>query len=322
MPRKDAIVITGAAGYIGGQTALAFKDQGHTVIGIDIRPLPENLRTIGLDRFFQEDFSNLYSLQLLEDYRPRAIIHCAGTSLVAPSMTAPEMYYQNNFVKTKIMLDHLVKRNIRSRVIFSSSAAVYGEPVMTPCTEVDPTMPVSPYGESKLMIEMMLNAYHRSYGLDYIALRYFNACGADQRQRHGPAAQGTHIISRVLESIKNDKEFELYGTDYATPDGTCVRDYLDVQDIASAHLRAIDTGVAQGFYNLGTSTGTSNLEIINLAQTVTGREVRVKQCAPRAGDPAMLTASPQKWQQATAWQPTVDLESTIRNHWRWLDTVR
>ena len=153
---KPTVLVTGAAGYIGGQTMLALQEKGIRVVGVDIRPLPVHLKPAA-DICIQEDFSSTHALSLLADYQPQAIIHCAGTSLVGPSITNPELYFRNNFVKTKTMLDCLVKNRVRTRVIFSSSAAVYGEPVTTPCTEEDATMPVSPYGESKLMIEMMLS---------------------------------------------------------------------------------------------------------------------------------------------------------------------
>jgi UDP-glucose 4-epimerase len=312
----DIIMVTGASGYIGGQTAIRLKDQGYTVIGVDVRPSPDHLLNI-CDRFYQEDFANDFALDLLDKFEPRAIIHCAGTSLVGPSVTNPERYYDNNFVKTKRMLDRLVKHGIKSRVIFSSSAAVYGEPVMTPCSELDPPLPVSPYGESKLMIEMALASYARAYGLDYVSFRYFNACGADPKAQHGQADAATHIIARVLESIRDGKEFVLNGDQYPTADGTCVRDYIHVDDLARAHVIAIQDSIPAGVYNLGTSSGYSNRDIIALAEKVTGKKLNHRVGPVREGDPAVLTASANKFNSVSAWVPRYNVEEIIKHAWTW-----
>jgi UDP-glucose 4-epimerase len=228
------IAVTGAAGYIGGQVSLALKDAGHEVMGIDRRPCAKHLTEV-FDQFVQADIDSDQAKTKLIQFLPTAIVHCAGTSLVGPSMTKPSDYYHNNVIKTIHMLDIVMSALPKTRVIFSSSAAVYGEPVMTPCHEVDPCEPVSPYGESKRMVEQILASYHRAYGLDYVAFRYFNACGADPEGRHGQEPGATHIIARVLESTRDGKEFVLNGIDYPTEDGTCVRDYVHVADIAQAH---------------------------------------------------------------------------------------
>ena len=316
MTMKDCVMVTGASGYIGGQTMLALQDQGIKVLGVDTRIFPQHLKSAG-DRFFQEDFSSKYALDLIQEYQPRAIIHCAGTSLVGPSITNPELYYRNNFVKTKTLLDYLVKSNFKTRLIFSSSAAVYGNPVMTPCSEEDPTMPVSPYGESKLMIEMMLKSYAQAYGIDFVAFRYFNACSADAQARHGQEPNATHIIARVLESIRDNKPFTLHGDNYPTPDGTCVRDYVHVADIAHAHVMAVDRTVPSSIYNLGTSHGASNREIITLAEKITGRKVDVRVGPIRPGDPEVLTASSALFNNTTAWVPRYNLEEMIQHAWAW-----
>jgi UDP-glucose-4-epimerase GalE len=313
---KNCVMVTGAAGYIGGQTMLALQTQGFKVLGIDTRIFPHHLKSVP-DLFLQEDFANKYALDAIADHRPHAIIHCAGTSLVGPSVTNPELYYRNNFVKTKTLLDYLVKSNIKARVIFSSSAATYGNPVMTPCSEEDPTMPVSPYGESKLMIEMMLRSYQQAYGIDYVAFRYFNACGADSQARHGQEPNATHIIARVLESIRDNKPFTLYGDTYPTPDGTCVRDYVHVDDIARAHVMAVDRTVPSSVYNLGTSNGASNREIIAMAERVTGQKVDVRIGPIRAGDPDVLTASAALFNNTTTWVPQYNLEEMVRHAWAW-----
>jgi len=313
---KDTVLVTGAAGYIGGQTMLALKQQDLRVVGVDIRALPPHLKN-AVDLCVQEDFSSTYALSLISTYQPKAIIHCAGTSLVGPSITNPELYFRNNFVKTKTMLDYMVKNRVQTRVIFSSSAAVYGEPRATPCTEEDATMPVSPYGESKLMIEMMLRSYAAAYGLDWIVFRYFNACGADSNARHGQEPKATHIIARVLESMRDDQTFVLFGDSYATPDGTCVRDYVHVEDIAEAHVMAVDPTIPRGIYNLGTSHGASNREIIAMAEQITGRTAKVRVGETRPGDPAVLTASAALFSNTTGWVPRYGLEEMLQHAWRW-----
>ena len=311
------VVVTGGAGYIGGQTVLALLDARHSVLAIDYSLEKNHLIDSGA-KWLVGDFSGEVALAAIKTFQPEAIIHCAGTSLVGPSMMNPEEYYNNNFVKTKRLCDFLVKENIPARLIFSSSAATYGNPIMTPCQEVDPCEPISPYGESKLMTEWMLRGYQRAYGLDYVAFRYFNACGADSQGRHGQAAGATHIIARVLESILNAYgRFTLNGTDFATADGTCVRDYVHVEDIAVAHVLALSDSVSAGVYNLGTKHGHSNLEVLQTAQRVTGHKLDYATGPQRAGDPAQLTADADKFAKISGWQPQWTLEDTIRHAWAW-----
>jgi UDP-glucose 4-epimerase len=313
------VLVTGASGYIGGQTALQLKDQGHEVFGIDWARLPEHLRFLNLfEGFLQFDIDNVESHQWIKTIQPDAIIHCAGTSLVGPSMLNPEEYYENNFVKTKHLLDFLRSINWQGRFIFSSSAATYGTPVMNPCNEVDPTEPISPYGESKLMIEWLLRSYHRAYGLDYVAFRYFNACGADPQARHGQAPGATHIIARILENYKADKNFVCNGNDYDTPDGTCIRDYVHVADIAQAHIIALNKIlVVSDIYNLGTTSGASNLEVIGTANIVINNELLWSYGPRREGDPAELTADAGKFTSQTNWKPNYNLRDTVQHAWTW-----
>lgn len=310
------VLVTGAAGYIGGETMLRLRDAGHTVIGVDTVHCPEYLRSVA-DRFYQEDFSKSYAIDLLDQFAPTAVVHCAGSSLVGPSLGRPADYYNNNFVKTKKLLDHIVENKINTRVIFSSSAACYGEPIMVPCSEVDPCEPISPYGQSKLMIEWMMHSYRRAYNLDFVAFRYFNACGADSQRRHGQRPGATHIIARVLESIKNGTEFVLNGEDYDTPDGTCIRDYVHVEDIADAHIRAMESDIPSSVYNLGTKQGASNREIISAAERITGQSVRCTVGPRREGDPALLTATADRWQSVGGSVPKWNLDDMITHAWAW-----
>jgi UDP-glucose-4-epimerase GalE len=313
---KKTIVVTGVAGYIGGQVALQLKDAGHTVVGIDRRPLQPHQKGL-LDSFVLADFDSDMAFKKLLNVRPDAIVHCAGTSLVGPSIKNPSDYYFNNVAKTLELITFITRAMPKTRIIFSSSAATYGEPVMNPICEVDPTEPVSPYGQSKLMIDMMLESYHRAYELDFVSFRYFNACGADPKGRHGQEPGATHIIARVLESIRDNQEFTLYGDNYPTPDGTCVRDYVHVDDIARAHVLALDHAITAGVYNLGSNTGTSNREIMSAAERITGKTLKVTVGEQRVGDPPMLTASADKFNAVAGTWQLHNLDDMIRHAWAW-----
>jgi len=312
------VMVTGAAGYIGGQTVLALIDAGHQVLGVD-RSAPSDLLVSLPNTWWSlNDFASDTALSAVQMWQPEAIIHCAGSSLVGPSVADPAEYYNNNFVKTKRLLDFLVQAGMTGvRVIFSSSAATYGEPETLPCGETDAVAPISPYGESKLMVDWMLQSYHRAYGLDYVSFRYFNACGADSRARHGQTPGATHIIARVLEAMRDDREFTLNGIDFATPDGTCVRDYVHVEDIARAHVMAVAAEIAPGVYNLGNNVGVSNREIIAAAERVTGRKLKVVMGAARPGDPAVLTASAAKFGQVAEGWRQFELDHMIQHAWAW-----
>jgi UDP-glucose 4-epimerase len=310
------VVVTGGSGFIGGETVLKLLDAGHSVFAIDRVWSPDHLEHCGA-KWLIGDFAGEVALRSIETFQPDAIIHCAGTSLVGPSMLNPQEYYDNNFVKTKILCDFLVKEKIKTRLIFSSSAATYGNPIMSPCQEVDPTEPISPYGESKLMIEWLLKSYQHAYGLDYVAFRYFNACGADSQGRHGQKPGATHIIARVLESIHQDTTFTLNGDNFETPDGTCIRDYIHVEDLADAHIAAIDSQIPAGVYNLGTATGHSNREVIDTAEKITGQKVSVTIGPIRSGDPAILTADSAKFINTGSWQPQYQLQDMINHAWQW-----
>ena len=313
---KKTAVITGAAGYIGGQTALMLADSGHCVVGIDKDPCPEHLQSV-FHEYIEQDFVHRNTLIKLLTLAPEAIVHCAGTSLVGPSVRHPGRYFENNVVNTLTLLDQVRRSMPNTRVIFSSSAAVYGEPIMTPCHEVDPCEPISPYGDSKLMVEKIMAAYHTAYKLDYVAFRYFNACGADSQTRHGQAEDATHIFARVLGAIKDAAEFTLNGVDFATPDGTCVRDYVHVEDIARAHVMALDAEIPSGVYHLGCNNGVRNREIIAAAVRITGKKLQVVMGAARPGDPAVLTASAAKFGQVGDGWRQFELDHMIQHAWNW-----
>lgn len=312
---SNSVAVTGAAGFVGGQTMIALKAAGYKVLGIDKKRLPNHLKSFA-DYFMQEDYASGHALEGIFRQQPVAIVHCAATSLVGPSIKDPATYYENNVVKTKSLLDFVLRRSLRSKVIVSSSSSVYGNPDTLPCTEFATTRPVSPYGESKLMIDMMLQSYAVAYGLDSVSLRYFNVCGADPECRHGQAPGATHIIARVLESLRDDAEFTLNGNDYDTPDGTCVRDHVHVWDVAHAHVMSISKDFDSGIYNVGLGEPVSNRDVIKLAQKVTGRELRLTTADRRAGDPAMLQADAAKL-RAQGWTPKYTLEDMIAHAWKW-----
>jgi UDP-glucose 4-epimerase len=313
---SDTIIVTGSSGYIGGQTVLQLKDAGYRVIGIDIRPAPGNIKK-ALDQFCQSDFSDTLSLNLIVSSGAKAVVHCAGTCEVGPSVHNPGFYYENNFVRTKRLIDAVVAGCLSTRVIFSSSASVYGNPITVPCQESDSPRPISPYGESKHMVELLLQSYQQAYGLNFIAFRYFNAAGADPNGRHGQVPGDSHIVARLLENIKYGQTFTLNGNTYPTADGTCIRDYIHVADIANAHIMAIDPKIPLGIYNLGTCVGHSNLDVINAAQRITKTTLAINVGSQRDGDPATLTASAAKFQSVTNWLPTFTLDNIVTHAWNW-----
>ena len=312
---SNSVAVTGAAGFVGGQTMIALKAAGHKVLGIDKAKLPVDLKPYA-DYFMQEDYASSYALDAIYRHQPLAIIHCGGTSLVGPSMKDPAGYYYNNFIKTKTLLDHVVKQRLKSKIIFSSSAAVYGEPDHVPCVESDTPAPVSPYGESKFMIEMMLRSYGRAYALNWAAFRYFNVCGADPDTNHGQRDGATHIIARVLESIRDSREFTLNGDDYDTEDGTCIRDYVHVADVAAVHVQALNTDFVNGVYNVGINQGISNREIIDAAERITGQKLKITVGPRRPGDPARLQADATQL-EAQGWRAQHGLDDMVTHAWQW-----
>jgi UDP-glucose-4-epimerase GalE len=310
------VVVTGAAGYIGGQVALALSDAGHRVIGIDRRPCPPRLKDV-FNQFVQADFDSDQAKTKLIQLQPNAIIHCAGTSLVGPSVKHPSDYYHNNVIKTIHLLDLVCNALPKTRVIFSSSASVYGGTSLFPYSEVDNCKPMSPYGESKRMIEQVMASYHHAYHLDYVAFRYFNACGADRLGRHGQEPGATHVIARILEATRDDGQFRVYGDDYDTPDGSCVRDYVHVEDIAHAHVCALDACVPSGIYNLGSNQGFSVKQVMSRARDVVGKMPYIGVEQRRTGDPAVLTANAEKFSKLMPNWRQYTLDDMIQHAWAW-----
>jgi len=311
------VVITGARGFIGGQTAIKLKNAGYNLIGIDQQAPTSEFVNKYFTKFLVSNFASEESFHVIKNSNPCAIVHCAGTSLVGPSMKDPAPYYENNMINTKKLLDFLVQEKINAQIVFSSSASTYGEPVLNPCQEVDPVNPLSPYGESKLCCEYMLHSYAIAYNLKSTIFRYFNVCGADPLGQHGQMEDASHIIARILEALRDNKKITIFGNKYPTPDGTCIRDYVHVDDIANAHLLAIEKN-ALGLYNLGTGTGYSNSEILNASLQITDKlDYPISWGESRPGDPAVLTGSSNKFYEITGWQPTYSLNEIIQHAWNW-----
>jgi UDP-glucose 4-epimerase len=313
------IVITGGTGYIGSHVAKYLKNAGYETVVID--RVQRNHTLQYADYFLCADYASHEALSFIKRHRPQAIVHCAGTSLVAPSMTDPGEYYINNVAKTVQLLEYVKTFKHVPSIVFSSSAAVYGSPDTDVIDENQRLNPISPYGQSKAMIEQVLKDYHRAFGLPSLSLRYFNACGANVQDGDiGQEPGATHIVARLLESIKHKKKFMLYGNDYATPDGTCVRDYVHVDDLAHAHMLAIQYLESFGgcnSINLGSNQGYSNREIVDSVELHVG-PVDLEFGDRRNGDPDRLIASNSLAKLQLGWSPEhSDLETIVTSAWKW-----
>jgi UDP-glucose 4-epimerase len=254
----------------------------------------------------------------LREQRIDAVLHCAGMGLVGESVTQPDEYYRVNVVGGLALLNAMRDTGV-TRIVFSSSAAVYGEPLSTPITEDQPLRPINPYGDTKRAFEGMLDSFSRAYGMAAVSLRYFNAAGATNKlgEAHQPE---THLIPNILAAVERGARVELFGDDYPTPDGTCVRDYIHVDDLAAAHAAALEyTAAAKGHTacNLGSGSGYSNLEVVRTAETVVGHPIDHAFGPRRAGDPPVLVASNDRARAVLGWQPQRSLEDIIRSAADW-----
>jgi UDP-glucose-4-epimerase GalE len=319
MTRK--VIVTGGCGYIGSHIARAFKNQGDQVILID-RVYREHTMK-GIDGIVVNDFASPVALSAIVMHEPDIIVHCAGTSLVGPSIANPADYYDNNVAKTIAMLN-VVKGMAKMPVIlFSSSASVYGEPENWPITEDSKINPISPYGHTKYMVEQVLRDYFVGYNISSVRFRYFNAAGAEPFTHDlGQEPGATHIVARALEASIAEKMFTINGSAFDTNDGTCVRDYIHVWDLAVAHLQAADYLLedypqsGSFAFNLGTGSGISNQEIANYIKKQFGLMVNYGPARP--GDPAVLTASSTEAQNTLGWQPRYsDMASIIDSAHKW-----
>jgi UDP-glucose 4-epimerase len=312
------VLVVGGAGYIGSHAAHALRDRGHEVIVYD------NLSTghASLAAGFELIVGDAADAGKLKKLLPRvdAVMHFAACAYVGESVVHPRKYFENN-VRSGLALLHAVLDSQVRKFVFSSSCAVYGIPETLPITEECPRQPVNPYGASKLALEHALEAYDRAYGLRFVAFRYFNAAGADEQGRVGELHfPETHLIPCAFEAMMGTREaLQIYGHDYPTADGTCVRDYIHVSDLAEAHARGLeylDRGESQEL-NLGTGRGYSVKEVIAAIERVTGQSVPVRFVSRRSGDPAELVADPRLAKRLLSWKARGSLEETIRTAWQW-----
>lgn len=320
------IMVLGGAGYIGSHTVYALIERGEDVVIVD------NLETGHIEavhekaRFYQGDIRDRAFIDsVFDNEQIDAVIHFAANSLVGESMTDPLKYYDNNVNGTKVLLQSMVAHNIK-RIVFSSTAATYGEPDRVPILETDRTEPTNTYGETKLSMEKMFKWTDVAHGVKYVSLRYFNACGAHESGQIGEAhSPETHLIPLVLQVPLGQREtINIYGDDYPTEDGTCIRDYIHVTDLAQAHILAVEylmNGNDSNVFNLGNGVGFSVKEVIEVARKVTGHAIPAVISERRAGDPARLIASSDKAREVLNWQPAhADLEEIIASAWKWHST--
>jgi UDP-glucose 4-epimerase len=317
------ILVLGGAGYIGSHTAYELIDRGEDVVIVD------NLETGYLEavhpkaRFYQGDIRNRSFIDsVFEKEKIDAVIHFAANSLVGESMVNPLKYYDNNLCGTKVLLESMVAHNI-DKIVFSSTAATYGEPERVPILETDRTEPTNTYGETKLSMEKMFQWTSKAHNLRYVSLRYFNACGAHKSgligEAHNPES---HLVPLILQVPNGKREsISVFGDDYDTKDGTCVRDYIHVTDLAQAHILAVEylvKGNESGIFNLGNGIGFTVNEVIEAARKVTNNLIKTVVVPRRAGDPAKLIASSEKARTILGWNPEyADLEEIIASAWNW-----
>ena len=318
-----AILITGGAGYVGSHTVHALAACGYELAVVDNlstgyrAAVPEGVHFYEGDIRDRAFLDGVFTAELVE-----GVIHFAASSQVGESMAHPLWYYDNNLGGTRVLLESMLAHGVKT-VVFSSSAAVYGEPQQVPIRETDPTNPTNCYGETKLAMERMMHWAEAAHGLRYVALRYFNACGARMDGGIGEAHDPeTHLIPLILQVANGQRpQIAVFGTDYPTPDGTCVRDYVHVDDLAQAHRLALEYllhGGESQCINLGSGSGFSVREMIDAVRRITGHAIPVSEQLRRAGDPAVLVASIETAAAVLGWQPQCsDLEQVIASAWAW-----
>lgn len=321
------ILVTGGAGYIGSHCVLALLENKKNVIIFDnlstghIETV-QNLQKYGNVIFVQGDLQNKNEIKdIFKKYTIEAVIHFAAFSQVGESVINPHKYYMNNVCGTLNLLEGMIENNVK-KLVFSSTAATYGEPEYVPIDENHPQNPINPYGQTKLMLEKIMDDYDKAYGLKSVRLRYFNVAGADSKNRagewHNPE---THLIPNILKSAADSgKVFEMYGDDYDTKDGTCVRDYINVEDLANAHILALkylQNGGNTNFFNLGTKEGNTVKEVFNQCSEICGKKINVTIKPRRAGDPPILVADNSKAKKVLGWEPQKTLQDSIKTAYSW-----
>lgn len=316
------VFVVGGAGYIGSHMVKMLLGAGHEVITLDNLSSGHRDAVLG-GVFIEGDLADTNCLnQVFTDHNPDAVMHFASYIQVGESVRKPDIYYRNNVTNTLNLLDTMLKFDVK-KFIFSSTAAVFGEPDYVPIDEAHPNRPLNPYGRSKLMIEQVLADYAKAFDFRSVCLRYFNAAGADPEgqlgERHDPE---THLIPLILQAASGRREnIQVFGRDYDTPDGTCIRDYIHIVDLCSAHLAALeylDRGGDSDRFNLGNGSGFSVQQVLDAVQKVSGREVSVIDGPRREGDPARLVADAKRARQILNWKPAyTELETIVTHAWQW-----
>ena len=311
------ILVTGGAGYIGSICAELLLDQGHDVTIFDNLAEGHRRAVDPRARFIEADLQDrARTSSILRESRPEAVMHFAGSALVAESMRDPSKYFRNNIGNGINLLDAMLVADCR-RMIFSSTCAIFGPPEQLPIDETLPQRPINPYGESKLGFERILRWYGEIHGLNPVSLRYFNAAGASEKFGEDHREE-THLIPNVLKAALSHKpHVEVFGTDYDTPDGTCIRDYIHILDLAEAHMLALESRKSE-FYNLGTGGGSSVREVIDCCRKITGCKIKIVEKPRRPGDPPRLIASSDKIKRELGWKPRFQsLEAIVESAWKW-----
>lgn len=321
------LLITGGAGYIGSHAVINFLEAGYDILIFDNLEVGHieiinTLKKIGNVKFEKGDLRNLADVQkLFNNYKIDGVIHFAAYALVEESVKNPSKYYENNVVGTLNLLNTMIKNDVK-KIVFSSTCATYGESNYVPIDEKHPQNPVNPYGTSKLIVEKILDDYDKAYGLKSIKLRYFNVVGADSKCRIGEWHDNeTHLVPNILKSVlQESKEFKIFGDDYNTKDGTCIRDYINVEDLVQAHRLSYEYLLKENksdVFNLGTQNGVSVKEVFETCQNVLNKKINYKIENRRAGDPAMLYADTSKIYQILNWKPKRTLEHSIKTASEW-----
>lgn len=318
-----AILVCGGAGYIGSHMVYELISNGEDVVVIDNLQTGHRASVHEKAKFYEGDIRNTADLdKVFTENDIEAVIHFAANSLVGESMQVPLKYFNNNTCGMETLLEAMVKYDVK-KIVFSSTAATYGEPKRVPILETDETNPTNPYGESKRMMEKMMKWVDMANGIKYVSLRYFNVAGAIEDGHIGEAhTTETHLIPIILQVPLGKRDhITVFGTDYPTPDGTCIRDYVHVMDLADAHMKALNylrAGNDSSIFNLGTGEGFSVKEMIDAAEKATGQKIKVEYGQRRAGDPARLIASSEKAQKILNWHPKyTSMEDIIKTAWTW-----
>lgn len=316
------ILVCGGAGYIGAHVNKQLNKEGYETVVFD-NLVYGHREAVKWGHFVQGDLKNIDEIEaVFQKYKIDAVFHFAAYAYVGESVNNPEKYYYNNVANTLNLL-HVMRKYGCEKIIFSSTCATYGEPKQVPITEDMIQNPINPYGASKLMVERIFKDYSKAYGLKFVVLRYFNAAGADPEgeigESHNPE---THLIPLVLDAASGKRQdIKVFGTDYDTADGSCIRDYIHVYDLATAHLLALhylEEGKESNFFNLGNELGTSVLEVVETVKKITGRNFPVTLADRREGDPAKLVGSSGKAQRILGWKPIYgEIDTIVEHAWKW-----